>query len=128
MSGGEKLGALQKQIEQAKQDLEKIKQLEKPMPEFINQSNVIRSNEYLMKENQTHAKLLSIYEEYSKELEKLVLSTSVIKSKIKQLKARIKPRKKSKKKTKRRKKPSRNIRKKSRKTRKAKRKTRKRRR
>ncbi len=129
MSSGEnKLSELQKRIEQTKQELEQIKQHEKPMPEFINTTNVIRSNEYLLKEIQTHAKLLSVYEEYSRELEKMVLSTSVIKSKIKQLKSRINTRKKSKTKTKRRKKSSRKIRRKPRKTRKLKRKKLKRRR
>ncbi len=110
MSSGEnKLSELQKIIEQTKQELEQIKQHEKPMPEFINTTNVIRSNEYLLKEIQTHAKLVSVYENYSQELEKMVLSTSVIKSKIKQLKSRINPRKKSKTKTKRRKKSSRKF-------------------
>jgi len=119
MSSGEnKLSELQKRIEQTKQELEQIKQHEKPMPEFINTTNVIRSNEYLLKEIQTHAKLVSVYENYSQELEKMVLSTSVIKSKIKQLKSRINPRKKS----------SRKIRIKPRKTRKVKRKKLKRRR
>lgn len=129
MSSGEnKLSELQKIIEQTKQELEQIKQHEKPMPEFINTTNVIRSNEYLLKENQTHAKLISVYEKYSEELEKMVLSTSVIKSKIKQLKSRINTRKKSKTKTKRRKKSSKKIRRKPRKTRKVKRKKLKRRR
>ena len=128
MSGREKLNILQKKIEQTKQDLEKIKQLEKPMPEFINTTNVIRSNEYLLKELQANTKLVSAYEEYSRELEKMILSTNVIKSKIKQLKSRIRPRKKSKLKTKKRKKSSQKSRRKPRKTRKTKRKKRKRRR
>jgi hypothetical protein len=127
-SGENKLSELQKIIEQTKQELEQIKQHEKPMPEFINTTNVIRSNEYLLKEIQTHAKLISVYEKYSQELEKMVLSTSVIKSKIKQLKSRINTRKKSKTKTKRRKKSSKKIRRKPRKTRKVKRKKLKRRR
>lgn len=127
-SGENKLSELQKRIEQTKHELEQIKQHEKPMPEFINTTNVIRSNEYLLKEIQTHAKLVSVYEKYSQELEKMVLSTSVIKSKIKQLKSRINTRKKSKTKTKRRKKSSRKIRRKPRKTRKVKRKKLKRRR
>ena len=128
MSGREKLNVLQKKIEQTKQDLKKIKQLEKPMPEFINTTNVIRSNEYLLKELQENTKLVSAYEEYSLELEKMILSTNVIKSKIKQLKSRRRPRKKSKSKTKKRKKSSQKSRRKPRKTRKTKRKKRKRRR
>ncbi len=83
MSSGEnKLSELQNRIEQTKHELEQIKQHEKPMPEFINTTNVLRSNEYLLKEIQTQAKLVSVYENYSQELEKMVLSTSVIKSKI----------------------------------------------
>jgi len=129
MSSGEnKLSELQNRIEQTKHELEQIKQHEKPMPEFIYTTNVLRSNEYLLKEIQTQAKLVSVYENYSQELEKMVLSTSVIKSKIKQLKSRINTRKKSKTKTKRRKKPSKKIRRKPRKTKKVKRKKLKRRR
>ena len=125
MSGGEKLGVLQKRIAQTKQELAKIRQLEQPMPELINTTNVLRSNEYLLEEINIQKKLISEYEEYFTELEKMVLSTSVIKSKIKQLKSRLSSRKKPKKKTTKRKKSSRKSR---RKPRKVKRKTRKRRR
>jgi len=119
MSSGEnKLSELQNRIEQTKHELEQIKQHEKPMPEFINTTNVLRSNEYLLKEIQTQAKLVSVYENYSQELEKMVLSTSVIKLKIKHLKSHINTRKKS----------SKKIRRKPRKTRKVKRKKLKRRR
>ncbi len=65
---------------------------------------MLRTSEYYAKANEKQSQLLVTYEEYIKELEKLVLSTSIIKTKIKSLKSRSKPRKRTKKKTKRKKK------------------------
>ena len=117
-----KASELQRKIVQAKQDLDEINKLEQPMPELINTTNMLRSNEYLTKANEKQSKLLVTYEEYAKELEKLVLSTSVIKAKIKTLKRRSKPRRTSKRKSKRKKKAIRKRTKKKRRAKKAKRK------
>ena len=115
---------LQNKIAQLKLELSTIKQHELPKPEFINSTNVLRSNEYLTKEIGKQSELLSFYEKYSKELENLVVSTSAIKFQIKRLKSQPRSRKKIKKKQKRRKKikpklkrKTRRIKKKSRKLR-----------
>ena len=85
-----KINELQKKILEAKKEIDELSKLEQPIPELIKTTNLLRSNEYLLKENESKSKLLSYYEQYSSELEKLVLSTTIIKTKIKQLKTRKK--------------------------------------
>jgi len=95
-----KINELQNKIIQIKTELSEIKKDEKPLPEFIDTTNMLRSNEYLKKANETKSKLLIAYEEYTDELENLVRSISKIKSNLTNLKSRIKSRKKPKKKVK----------------------------
>jgi len=73
-----KINELQNKIIQIKTELSEIKKDEKPLPEFIDTTNMLRSNEYLKKANETKSKLLIAYEEYTDELENLVRSISKI--------------------------------------------------
>jgi len=93
-----KINELQNKIIQIKKELSEINKEEKPLPEFIDSTNILRSNEYLKKSNEEKSKLLISYEEYTNELENLVSSISKIKGDITNLKSRIKSRKKPKKK------------------------------
>lgn len=103
-----KLSELQNQIEKTKKELEEIKKLEKPLPEFINTTNALRLNEYYTKEIEKQSKLISNYEKYSKELENLVLTAIDLRSKISKLKLISKKTKtKRKRKVKAKKRPSR---------------------
>jgi len=95
-----KVNELQNKIIQIKKELSEINKEEKPLPEFIDSTNILRSNEYLKKSNETKSRLLISYEEYTNELENLVSSISKIKGDITNLKSRIKSRKKPKKKIK----------------------------
>ncbi len=95
-----KINELQNKIIQIKKELSEINKEEKPLPEFIDSTNILRSNEYLKKSNETKSRLLISYEEYTNELENLVTSISKIKGDITNLKSRIKTRKKPKKKIK----------------------------
>ena len=113
LSAGNKINELQRKIAQAKTELSSIKLLEEPKPEFIETTNLIRSNEYLSQEIQKHRSLLSLYEEYSKNLENLVLSANTIRIQIKKLKSRTKSRKQKKKTRQKRKKPKRKIKRKT---------------
>lgn len=108
-STGNKIKELQSKINQVKKELSTIKLHEEPKPEFIQTANLIRSNEYLSKEIQKQKSLLSLYEEYSKNLENLVLSASSIRFQIKKLKSQKKSRTTKKKTKTRRKKPKRKI-------------------
>ena len=106
---GKKVNELQKKIILAKKELSEINTLEQPMPEFINTTNMLRSNEYLQKSNEKKSQLLIAYEEYTNELENLVSNIAQIKGTIHNLKSHFKPHKK--KKLKNKTKPRRNLRK-----------------
>ena len=93
-----KINELQNKIIQIKKELSEINKEKKPLPEFIDTTNILRSNEYLKKSNEEKSKLLIAYEEYTNELENLVSSIYKIKGDITNLKSRIKSRKKPKKK------------------------------
>ena len=93
-----KINELQNKIIHIKTELSEINKEEKPLPEFIDTTNILRSNEYLKKSNEEKSKLLIAYEEYTNELENLVSLVSKIKGDITNLKSRIKSRKKPKKK------------------------------
>ncbi len=100
----EHLRELQNKIIQIKRELSEINKGEKPLPEFIDTTNILRSNEYLQKSSDTKTKLLDAYEEYANELENLISSISKIKGNIENIKSKIKSRKKpSKKRSKKRK-------------------------
>ncbi len=100
MSSSNKVSQLQNKILEIKKELSEINKGEKPLPEFIDTTNMLRSNEYLQKANDTKSTLLTAYEEYTNELENLISSVSKIKGNIASLKSRIKSRKKQKKKVK----------------------------
>ncbi len=114
LSAGNKINELQRKITLVKKELSSIKLLEAPKPEFIHTTNMIRSNEYLTKETEKQKTLLSLYDEYSKNLENLVLSASSIRIQIKKLKSRKKSRTTKKKTKTRRKKPKQKIKRKTR--------------
>ena len=91
---GKKISELQKKIVLTKKELSEINALEQPLPEFINTTNLLRSNEYLQKSNEKKSQLLIAYEEYTNELENLVSNIAHIKGSIHNLKSRFKTRKK----------------------------------
>ncbi|MGQ0791839.1 MAG: hypothetical protein ACT4NJ_06420 [Nitrosopumilaceae archaeon] len=95
---GKKISELQKKIVIIKKELSEINTLEQPLPEFINTTNLLRSNEYLQKSNEKKSQLLIAYEEYTNELENLVSNIAHIKGSIHNLKSRFKTCKKIKKK------------------------------
>jgi len=97
---GKKISELQKKIVLTKKELSEINALEQPLPEFINTTNLLRSNEYLQKSNEKKSQLLIAYEEYTNELENLVSNIAQIKGSIHNLKSNFKTHKKIKKKVK----------------------------
>jgi hypothetical protein len=100
MSSLNKVKKLQNNILQIKIELDHINKDQKPLPELINTTNMLRTNEYLQKANDAQLKLLTAYDEYSNELENLISSISKIKGNISSLKSRLVSRKKPKKKLK----------------------------
>jgi chromosome segregation ATPase len=100
---GNKLDILQKKIAQANKELSEINMLEQPLPEFINTTNMLRTNEYLQKANEKKSQLLTAYQEYVNELESLVSNIVQIKGNLNYLRSHLKQRKQTIKKIKRKK-------------------------
>ena len=120
------LDGLKLKINQIKRDLSQLEESNKPMPELINSTNLLRSNEILTKTNEKKTELLNAYESYFKDLESVLkkiqngLSNLKTTPKKKTRKKRTRKKKKTKRKTLRRKKT--HTRKKSRKRKPSKRK------
>ena len=123
---GKSLDGLNLKINQIKRDLSQLEESNKPMPELINSTNLLRSNEILTKTNEKKTELLNAYESYFKDLESVLkkiqngLSNLKTTPKKKTRKKRTRKKKKTKRKTLRRKKT--HTRKKSRKRKPSKRK------
>ena len=107
---GKSLDGLKLKINQIKRDLSQLEESNKPMPELINSTNLLRSNEILTKTNEKKTELLNAYESYFKDLEsvlkKIQTGLSILKTtpKKKTRKKRTRKKKKTKRKTIRRKK------------------------
>jgi len=69
---GKSLDALKLKINQIKRDLLQLEESNKPMPELINSTNLLRSNEVLLKTNQKKTELLNAYESYFKDLDSVL--------------------------------------------------------
>ena len=110
------LDAIKLKINQIKRELLQLEESNKPMPELINSTNLLRSNEILSKTNEKKTELLSAYESYFHELEitlkKIQNGLRTLKTTKKTRKKRIKIKKKTKRKSVKRRKTR--IRKKSR--------------
>ena len=72
MSANSRLINLQEKIQQIQTSLSDGKKSEIPMPELIESTNLLRSNEFLTKVTQKQNELLSTYEEYVSELKKMI--------------------------------------------------------
>ena len=93
---------LKNKINQVKNDLAKLDESNKQIPELINSTNLLRSNEFLTKTNTKKTELLSLYELYFIEIENILVEIKKIRIKLKNS---LKPKsKKPNKKRKRRKK------------------------
>jgi len=100
LSSENKLAQIKQKIEQLHQELAAINKSTQPMPELINATNILRTNEYLTHVNEKKTQIVSSYEEYVKELEAFL--SSVLERKLAFLKkTRARLQKKAKKKTKR---------------------------
>ncbi len=72
IGAGEVIYDLRKKIREIRLDLEQLDNPAKNIPEMIESSNLIRSNEYLLKSNEKKTELLDTYDKYSGALEELL--------------------------------------------------------
>ena len=81
---GNVMNQMKQQIKQIKAELDELGEPE-TMPEMIQNTNLIRSNEHLSKTNQKKSELLVAYDEYSKQLETLLSSVFEIQNELKDI-------------------------------------------
>lgn len=76
---------LRKKIQQAQAELAQLGEPVPDIPELVDTTNLIRSNEYLTKTNAKQNELLSTYEKYSDALEKLLSTVFEIQNDLKEI-------------------------------------------
>ena len=76
---------LQKEIQQLQSELDDLGDPAVRIPELIENSNLIRLNEYLIKSDQKKTNLISIYEQYSKSMGVLLSSVFEIQAQLKEI-------------------------------------------
>ena len=85
IGAGEIIYDLRKKIQQIQSDLDQLGEPPVNMPEMIENSNLLRSNEYLSKANEKKTELLITYEKYSKSLEELLSTVFDIQKDLKEI-------------------------------------------
>ena len=82
---GTELGDLKIQLKQLTQELKQLEQEKMNIPELIESTQLLRSNEFLTKTNQKKSDLINIYTDYSTKLENLLSSVFEIQVELKDL-------------------------------------------
>ena len=76
---------LRNKIQKIQQDLDRLGSPKSEISELITSANLLRSNEYLSKINEKKSELLSLYVQYSRELETLLSSVFEIQNDLKDI-------------------------------------------
>ena len=101
-----KIYSLRKEIQKISSELKNLDNTSS-IPELIDSANLVRKNEFLNEINQKKSELLSVYEDYSHELEQMLATVFEIQNSLKEIlktqtsliSEQKKPKKKPKKKT-----------------------------
>lgn len=82
---GNNLNELKIRVKKAQQDLAQLGIPEPPLPEMINNTNLLRLNDYLTKSDGYKTKLIDAYAEYTKQLEEIIASLLSIQADLKDI-------------------------------------------
>lgn len=82
---GQVIYELRKTIQKLTFELKILEKSSSEIPELINSANLLRSNEYLLEVNKKRFDLVSAYEQYSKELEKMLETVFDIQKDLKEI-------------------------------------------
>ena len=82
--GGEIYG-LRKQIQQITSDLNNLENESKNIPELISSTNLLRLNDHLNLVNNKKSELISAYEQYSKQLDQMLVTVFDIQIELKDI-------------------------------------------
>ncbi len=85
IGAGEVIYDLRKKIQAIQLELEQLSNPAKNIPEMVESTNLLRSNEYLLKSNEKKTELLDAYDEYSKALEELLSTVFEIQQDLKEI-------------------------------------------
>jgi len=82
---GKTISELRSRITELKKELGILGEPKKEIPELIDNTNLLRSNEYLKKSDHVKSELINTYEQYVKELENLLSTVFEIQLDLKDL-------------------------------------------
>lgn len=85
IGAGQVIYELRKKIQKLTFELKNLEKSSNDIPELIKSANLLRSNEYLLEVNQKRFDLISAYEQYSKELEKMLETVFEIQKDLKEI-------------------------------------------
>ena len=85
VGAGEIIYELRKQIQKITLELKRLDKSTSNMPELIESSNLLRSNQHLTEVNTKRSELITSYEKYSKELEKMLATVFDIQKDLKEI-------------------------------------------
>ena len=85
MSTGKVIYNLRKRIQEITSDLNSIENDSKNIPELIQSTNLLRLNDHLKEVNLKRSELTSVYDLYSKELEKMLANVFDIQEDLKEI-------------------------------------------
>jgi len=82
---GSALSVLKEEVQKAQEDLNRIESFGEPLPEMIDSTNLLRTNEYLIKVDAKKSDLLHAYKQYVAHLEQIVSSLLSIQADMKEI-------------------------------------------
>ena len=85
MGTGKVIYDLRKRIQEITSDLNKLENDSKSIPELIQSTNLLRLNDHLKEVNLKRSELTSVYDLYSKELEKMLANVFDIQEDLKEI-------------------------------------------
>ncbi len=85
VGAGKVIFELRKQIQNLTSELQKLENDSKNIPELIQSTNLLRLNDHLLEVNKKRIELTSAYEQYSKELEKMISTVFDIQEDLKEI-------------------------------------------
>ncbi len=85
VGAGEVIYELRKKIQQITAELKELENGSENIPELIQSTNLLRSNDHLIEVNHKKSELTSAYQQYSKELEKMLATVFDIQKDLKEI-------------------------------------------
>lgn len=85
IGAGEIIYELRKKIQKITSDLKELEKESEEIPELIKSTNILRTNDHLVEVNNKKSELTFAYEQYSKELERLLATVFDIQKDLKEI-------------------------------------------